>query len=227
MRERNARAEPFLSGMFTRGEVVYAGSEAEAAHDREPVAIFTGEVLPLYAADIDDDRIRILLNELAAEIFPGRCLAMFLPAGTCGAGPSGSMFRLSSRWALAEYALPKSAEPDAGSTIVRAATVSGRLALLGASVLAVALGGVTGSPLTSGIGLAIGTVLLVILLRIEQRPRAASFRLLPTDAYRPQSVLGAVSLAMALMVATTTAVLSTYPMWQRKSAGIRPSWADI
>src|SRR5438093_720870 len=43
MRDRDARAEPFLSGMFTRGEVVYAGSEAEAAHDREPVAIFTGE----------------------------------------------------------------------------------------------------------------------------------------------------------------------------------------
>ena len=68
MRERNARAEPFLSGMFTRGEVVYAGSEAEAAHDREPVAVFTGEVLPLYAADIDDDTVRILLNELASEI---------------------------------------------------------------------------------------------------------------------------------------------------------------
>ena len=36
--------------MFT---AVYAGSEAEAAHDREPIAIFSGEVLPLYAADID------------------------------------------------------------------------------------------------------------------------------------------------------------------------------
>ena len=48
-RERDARAEPFLSGMFTRGEVVFAGSETEAAHDREPVAIFTGEVLPHYA----------------------------------------------------------------------------------------------------------------------------------------------------------------------------------
>jgi hypothetical protein len=72
MRERDARAEPFLSGMFTRGEVVYAGSEAEAAHDREPVAIFTGEVLPLYAADLDDDAVRILLDELAAEI--GRVL---------------------------------------------------------------------------------------------------------------------------------------------------------
>jgi hypothetical protein len=68
MRERDARAEPFLSGMFTRGEVVYAGSEAEAAYDREPVAIFTGEVLPHYAADIDDDAVRVLLNELAFEI---------------------------------------------------------------------------------------------------------------------------------------------------------------
>ena len=68
MRERDARAEPFLSGMFTRGEVVYAGSEAEAAHDREPVAIFTGEVLPLYAAHMDDRTVEVLLNELASEI---------------------------------------------------------------------------------------------------------------------------------------------------------------
>ena len=68
MRERHARGKPFLSGMFTRGEVVYAGSEADAAHDREPVAIFTGEVLPLYAGDLDDETVRMLLNELASEI---------------------------------------------------------------------------------------------------------------------------------------------------------------
>jgi hypothetical protein len=68
MRERHARGEPFLSGMFTRGEVVYAGSEADAAHDREPVAIFTGEVLPLYAGDLDDATVRMLLNALASEI---------------------------------------------------------------------------------------------------------------------------------------------------------------
>jgi hypothetical protein len=68
MRERDARAEPFLSGMFTRGEVVYAGSQAEPGHDREPVAIFAGEVLPFYAADLDDDAVRRLLNELASEI---------------------------------------------------------------------------------------------------------------------------------------------------------------
>jgi hypothetical protein len=68
MRERDARAEPFLSGMFTRGEVIYAGSQAEAAHDREPVAIFAGEVLPFYAANLHDDTVRGLLNELASEI---------------------------------------------------------------------------------------------------------------------------------------------------------------
>jgi hypothetical protein len=68
MRERDARGEPFLSGMFARGEVVYAGSDADAAHDREPVAVFTGEVLPLYAGDLDDETVRALLNELASEI---------------------------------------------------------------------------------------------------------------------------------------------------------------
>src|SRR2546423_4487301 len=68
MRERHARGKPFLSGMFTRGEVVYAGSEGDAAHDREPVAIFTGEVLPLYAGDLDDETVRMRLNELASEI---------------------------------------------------------------------------------------------------------------------------------------------------------------
>jgi hypothetical protein len=68
MRERDARGEPFLSGMFTRGEVVYAGSAGGDAHDREPVAIFTGEVLPLYAGDLDDDTVRMLLDELASAI---------------------------------------------------------------------------------------------------------------------------------------------------------------
>jgi MFS family permease len=110
---------------------------------------------------------------------------------------------------LAEYALPRSAEPDAGGVVMRARTAFGRLALLGASVLAVAVGGVPGSALLSGVGLVVGSLLLVILLRIEQAPDggAVLLRLLPTGAYRPRSVLGAVSLAMALMVGTTTAVL--------------------
>ena len=68
MRERDTRGEPFLSGMLARGEVIYAGSDADAAHDREPDAMFTGEVLPLYAGDLDDDIVRAMLNELSAEI---------------------------------------------------------------------------------------------------------------------------------------------------------------
>jgi hypothetical protein len=55
-----------ITGIASPCEIV------SSAHNREPVAIFTGEVLPLYAADIGDDAVRILLNELASEI--GRIL---------------------------------------------------------------------------------------------------------------------------------------------------------
>src|SRR3954454_13843375 len=72
MAQRAARGEPFLSGMFTRGEVVYADPEGEAASHREPVAIFTGEVLPQYAGELDDRTVRELLDELAGEM--GRAL---------------------------------------------------------------------------------------------------------------------------------------------------------
>jgi len=72
MMDRAALGEPFLSGMFTRGEVLYADSEGGAASHREPVAIFTGEVLAQYASDLDDRTVRELLNELAGEM--GRVL---------------------------------------------------------------------------------------------------------------------------------------------------------
>lgn len=68
MRDRAARGQPFLSGMFTRGEVVYAGSVDEAASSREPVAIFAGEVLPLYAGELADEAVRELLNELGCRM---------------------------------------------------------------------------------------------------------------------------------------------------------------
>jgi hypothetical protein len=67
MTARAARGEPFLSGMFTRGEVVYADSEGRAASHREPVAIFTGEVLPQYAGDLDDGTVRQLLEDWPAR----------------------------------------------------------------------------------------------------------------------------------------------------------------
>lgn len=72
MRERVARGAPFLSGMVTRGEVLYADSGGDAPSHRESVAIFTGEVLPQYAGDLDDGTVRELLDELATKM--GQCL---------------------------------------------------------------------------------------------------------------------------------------------------------
>jgi hypothetical protein len=54
--------------MFTRGEVVYADPDGGTASPREPVAIFTGEVLPQYAGGLDDRTVRDLLDELASEM---------------------------------------------------------------------------------------------------------------------------------------------------------------
>jgi MFS family permease len=108
---------------------------------------------------------------------------------------------------LTEYSLPRTADPDAGAATMRAGAALGRLALLGAAVLAVALGSITGGAASGGIGLAIGIGLLLTLLRIEHGEGSAGFRLLPSDAYRSGSVLGAVTLAMALMVGSTMSVL--------------------
>jgi MFS family permease len=110
---------------------------------------------------------------------------------------------------LAECALRKSRRPKQNAVAVPAKTTCARLALLGASVLAVSIGGVSGNPLSSGVGLVLGTALLMGLLRVEQAPGvgAIPFRLLPSGAYRPGNVLGAVSLSMALMVGATTAAL--------------------
>jgi len=62
-----ARAdESFLTGMFTRGEVLYARSPAHA--NREPVAIFSGEALPQAARRLDDAKIEEMLNDLAIQM---------------------------------------------------------------------------------------------------------------------------------------------------------------
>jgi hypothetical protein len=74
MAARAARGESFLSGMFTRGEIIYAHtpSDGTAGMEREPVAIFSGEALHLAAQHLDDPAIEALLNELAATM--GRIL---------------------------------------------------------------------------------------------------------------------------------------------------------
>ncbi len=68
MRRRADANEPFVTGMFTRGEVVYV-NPGEGGGDREPVAIFAGEVLPgMPGGELGDDEIVALLDDLAAEI---------------------------------------------------------------------------------------------------------------------------------------------------------------
>jgi len=67
---RAHRGERFLTGMFARGEVLYARSarKDELHADREPVAMFTGEALPQGRASLADAEVEALLNELAAEM---------------------------------------------------------------------------------------------------------------------------------------------------------------
>jgi hypothetical protein len=63
---RARRDATFLTGMFTRGEVLYARSSLHT--DREPVAIFSGEAMPLAARELDDATIEALLDDLAAHM---------------------------------------------------------------------------------------------------------------------------------------------------------------
>ena len=85
----------------------------------------------------------------------------------------------------------------------------GRLTLLGGSVLAVAIGGLSGRALASGLGLAVATILLVVMLRMDDHVArsAGRRRLLPTGAFNPRAPLGAVSLVMALIGGCTMAVV--------------------
>jgi len=66
MIRRARRGATFLTGMFTRGEVLYARSRLHS--DREPVAIFSGEALPLASRRLGDATIEALLDELAADM---------------------------------------------------------------------------------------------------------------------------------------------------------------
>jgi MFS family permease len=87
--------------------------------------------------------------------------------------------------------------------------VPGRLALLGGSVLTVAIGGLSGRALDSGLGVVVAIILLVLMLRMDDRAArsAGRRRLLPTGAFDPRAPLGAVSLVMALIGGCTMAVV--------------------
>jgi MFS family permease len=85
----------------------------------------------------------------------------------------------------------------------------GRLVFLGASILAVAVGGVSGSSATGGLGIMIAGILLVVMLRVDDSGarRFGHRRLLPTRAFDPRAPLGAVSLVMALISGCTMAAV--------------------
>jgi MFS family permease len=85
----------------------------------------------------------------------------------------------------------------------------GRLVLLGGSVLAVAIGGVSGRASTSGFGMIVATILLVVMLRIDANPahRVRHRRLMPRGALDPRAPVGTVTLVMALIGGCTMAAV--------------------
>ena len=113
---------------------------------------------------------------------------------------------------LAQSTLSKRTEPEATGPGISVGTACARLALLTGSALAVSIGSISGDAQSSAIGLAIGAALLFLLLCAEREGAGTSpFRLLPSGAYRPGNVLGAVSLTMALIAGTTTAATLYIP----------------
>jgi MFS family permease len=85
----------------------------------------------------------------------------------------------------------------------------GRLAILGGSVLAVAIGGLSGHASTSGLGIVAAAILLAVMMRLDGNAarRPGRRRLLPTGAFDPRTPLGSVSLVMALIGGGTMAVV--------------------
>jgi hypothetical protein len=68
MAERAAAGQPTLSGMVTEGEVIYASSSGAPQTDREPVALFVGEVLGGAVQDLPDTAIEAQLEALARRL---------------------------------------------------------------------------------------------------------------------------------------------------------------
>jgi MFS family permease len=95
--------------------------------------------------------------------------------------------------------------PRSGAAPVKIGFV--RLALLGAAVMAVAVGGASGRAATGCCGMIAGLVLLAAMLRIDAANGAkpGGSRLLPSGAFDARATLGAISLAMALMAGSTVA----------------------
>lgn len=125
---------------------------------------------------------------------------------------------------LAEFTLSRRTEPERSGSGISLTAACARLGLLTGSALAVSIGSVSGDARSSGVGLALGAALLFVLLHIEREGGAGNspFRLLPSGAYRPGNVLGAVSLTMALIAGTTTAATLYIPYVITEVGGYPP-----
>ncbi len=160
--------------------------------------------------------IRLVLPQ---ELWPR---AIALVSGTWGvaalSGPFvGGIFAEIGQWRLAFWAVlaatgafallcarvlpaPGTAPPPIGA----GRFPSRRLALLAGAALAISGASVVPSLWVNAAGLAVALLLLVAMVRLE---RAATVRLLPSDALRPATPLGAVYLTMGLVTVGTNAIV--------------------
>jgi hypothetical protein len=72
MKDRIAAGEPYLTGVFTQATLSYAwprpehGSEGVAR--AEPALVFSGDVSVLYAADVTNADVTLMLDDLAGRL---------------------------------------------------------------------------------------------------------------------------------------------------------------
>lgn len=70
LKSRAAAGKKYLTGTVVAGEVCYAWPEGQgkAGGGHEPVALYRGEVSPLYNAETSDEEAVEILTDLAAEL---------------------------------------------------------------------------------------------------------------------------------------------------------------
>jgi MFS family permease len=103
--------------------------------------------------------------------------------------------------------LPRRDDAAEEATVPRLAVAS-QLALLGLSALPIAWGGASATSGHAALGTALGLGLFSLMLYRERHAvRMGTPHLLPSGAFDPRSDLGAVTLTMALMGGSTSAVL--------------------
>ena len=70
LKAKAAQGLSYLTGSVTTGTVVYAWPEGpgKSGGGHEPQATYSGEVSPLYNAELTDEEVEEILNDLASEL---------------------------------------------------------------------------------------------------------------------------------------------------------------